>query len=542
MKAKVIFFAVFFGVILFNSCGSRTSGNKQVFHYNETTGIPTLDPAFAKNQAIIWAVHQLYNTLVETNDALKIVPSLAYRWEVSADRKVYTFHLRPGVFFHDNDAFPGGKGRPLTAFDVAYSFSRIIDPATASSGAWIFNDRVKDKDSFKALNDSTFQLTLKSPFAPILGLLSMQYCSIVPREVVTRYGADFRSHPCGTGPFQFKAWEEGQAMILQKNDHYFEHDSAGRPLPYLDGIKITFLDSRATEFLLFQQGELDFINDIDPSFKDEILTKKGQLRQDWQGKIILSKHSYLNTEYLGILMDKNNPLVTGSPLRMKAVRQAINYGFDRRKMIMYLYNSKGMPAESGFIPAGLPSFDSSVVKGYSYNPVKARELLQSAGFPDGEGLPVIKLLTIPIYSDIAGFIARQLEEVGIKIQIEVIPKSLLLEQTAKSQALFFRGSWIADFPEAENYLSVFYGSNPAPPNYTRYNNPKFDALYDQAMVTENDSLRYKLYQQMDQLVIDDAPVVPLFYDEVVRLVQPKVKHFAPDGLNQLELRRTYFEK
>lgn len=542
MKAKVIFFAVFSGVILFISCGRRTSGNKHVFHYNETTGIGTLDPAFAKNQAIIWVVHQLYNTLVETNDALQIVPSLAYRWDVSADRRVYTFHLRPGVFFHDNDAFPNGKGRPLTAYDVAYSFSRIIDPATASSGAWIFNDRVEDKDSFRALDDSTFQLTLKTPFAPILGLLSMQYCSVVPKEVVNKYGADFRSHPCGSGPFKFKAWEEGQAIILQKNDNYFEHDSTGTRLPYLDGVKITLYDSKATEFLLFQQGDLDFINDIDPSFKDEILTKKGQLRPDWQGKIILSKHAYLNTEYLGILMDKNNPLVANSPLRLKAVRQAINYGFDRRKMIMYLYNSKGMPAESGFIPAGLPSFDSTVVKGYSYNPVKARELLKSAGFPDGEGLPVIKLLTIPIYSDMAGFIARQLEEIGIKIQIEVIPKSLLLEQTAKSEALFFRGSWIADFPEAENYMSVFYGSNPAPPNYTRYNNPKFDALYDEAMVTEYDSLRYKLYQQMDQMVMDDAPVVPLFYDEVVRLIHPYVHDFPTNGLNQLELRRTRIEK
>jgi len=131
-----------------------------------------------------------------------------------------------------------------------------------------------------------------------------------------------------------------------------------------------------------------------------------------------------------------------------------------------------------------------------------------------------------------------LEETGITVQIEVVPKSFLLEQTAKSQALFFRGSWIADFPEAENYLSVFYGKNPAPPNYTRYNNPRFDELYDQAMVTENDSLRYRLYQQMDQLVIDDAPVVPLWYDEVIHLVQPWVKGFHPNGLNLLELRKT----
>jgi len=541
MKVKVIFFAVFLGVILINSCGRRTGGNKQVFHYNEATGIATLDPAGAKNQSIIWAIHQLYNTLVQTNESLNIVPSLAYRWSVSDDRKVYTFHLRPDVFFHDNAAFPNGKGRKLTAGDVAYSFNRIIDPATASSGAWIFHGRVADENGFKALNDSTFQLTLIAPFAPILGLLSMQYCSIVPEEVVAKYGPDFRRHPCGTGPFKFVAWEEGQAMILRKNENYFERDSAGIPLPYLDGIKITFFDSKATEFLLFQQGDLDFINDIDPSFKDEVLTKKGQLRKDWQGKIVLSKHSYLNTEYLGILMDDGNPLASRSPLRNKLVRQAINYAFDRRKMIMYLYNSKGMPAESGFIPAGLPSFDSSIVKGYSYNPAKARELLAQAGFPDGEGLPEIKLLTIPTYSDIAGFIAKQADESGIKIQVEVVPKSLLLEQTAKSQALFFRGSWIADFPEAENYLSVFYSKNPAPPNYTRYNNPQFDALYEQAMVTENDSLRYRLYRQMDQLIADDAPIVPLWYDEVIRLVQPRVQNFHPNGLNLLELRTTKLE-
>jgi oligopeptide transport system substrate-binding protein len=164
-------------------------------------------------------------------------------------------------------------------------------------------------------------------------------------------------------------------------------------------------------------------------------------------------------------------------------------------------------------------------------------LLQEAGFPNGEGLPEIKLLTVPIYADLASFIARELQEIGMNIQVEVVQKSFLLEATAKSQALFFRGSWIADYPEAENYMSVFYGKNPAPPNYTRYNNPRFDALYEKALVTENDSLRYELYRQMDQLIIEDAPVVTLWYDEVIRLANPRVKHFTPNGLNLLELRR-----
>ena len=514
-----------------------TPDGKKVFHYNETDGIATLDPAFAKNRSIMWPIHQLYSTLVETDKDLHFVPSLAKTWEVSADKKTWLFHLRTDVFFHDNEAFPDGKGRRMTAGDIVYSFSRIIDKMTASSGAWIFNNRVDPSGPFRAIDDSTFQLKLLSPFNPILGLLSMEYCSVVPREVVQRYGKDFRSHPCGTGPFRFKSWEEGQALILLKNDNYFEKDSAGRPLPYLDALKISLFDEKATEFLLFRQGQLDFLNEIDPSFKDEVLNKKGELKQQWKGKLILTASPQLNTEYLGILVDTASEWVKGSPLRWRQVRQAINYGFDRRKMMLYLKNSLGIPAESGFVPAGLPSFDSSAVKGYHFDPMKARRLLAEAGYPEGKGMPPIKLLTIANYADFSSFIAKELEDIGFKIQVEVVQKSLLLEQTARSQALFFRGSWIADYPDAENYLSVFYSRNPAPPNYTRYKDPAFDRLYEQALLENNDSLRYKLYRQMDQLVIDAAPVVPLWYDESVHLVNPRVKGMESNALNLLELRK-----
>jgi oligopeptide transport system substrate-binding protein len=530
--------------------GPRTG--KKVFHYNEPDGIATLDPAFSKNKSIIWAIHQLYNTLVATDKDLNFVPSLARSWEVSPDRRTWTFHLRTDVFFHDNAAFPDGRGRRMTADDVVYSFNRILDRSTASSGAWIFHDRIDTTGAqgtgpmangaaFRALDDSTFRLQLSRPFHPILGLLSMQYCSIVPHEVVEKYGKDFRSHPCGTGPFRFQSWEEGQTLVLLKNEHYFEKDSTGRSLPYLDAVKISFNDDRATEFLLFRQGQLDFINDIDPSFKDEVLSKKGQLKKEWVGKIILSVHPYLNTEYFGILIDTSNDLVRQSPLRFRQVRQAINYGFDRRKMMLYLRNSLGLPAESGFIPAGLPSFDSAKVKGYHYDPEKARSLLAAAGYPDGKGIPAIKLLTIATYADFASFFAKELEDIGLRIQVEVVQKSLLLEQTARSQALFFRGSWIADYPDAENYLSVFYSQNPAPPNYTRYKDPLFDRLYEQALQENNDSVRYSLYRQMDQRVIDAAPVVPLWYDEVIRLVNPRVKGLEPNALNLLELRRVQIQ-
>jgi oligopeptide transport system substrate-binding protein len=527
-------------VYLFISCSSHQHPDKQIFYYNEQTGIASLDPAFAKNQSIMWAVHQLYSTLVEVDSNMILQPLLAKRWEADATNTLFTFYLRTDVFFHDDACFTNGKGRRLTAADVVYSFNRIIDKSTASPGAWIFNGRVDTLQPFVALNDSVFRLKLLHPFQPILGILSMQYCSIIPHEAVEKYGSDFRRHPVGTGPFTMVAWAEGQALVLRKNEQYFEKDDKGVTLPYLDGIKVSFYDSKATEFLEFRQGRLDFINDIESSFKDEVLTKTGNLKKEWSGKMILQKHPYLNIEYLGILVDENNPLLQSSPLRLKKVRQAINYGFDRRKMMLYLRNSIGTAAENGFVPVGLPAFDTGMGYGYRYNPSKSRQLLHEAGY--SSSMPAIKLLTIPVYADLAGYIANELKQTGINIQVEVVQKSLLLEQTAKSQAVFFRGSWIADYPETENFLSVFYSKNPAPPNYTRYRNSNFDALYEQAIREKNDSMRYQLYRTMDSIVIQDAPIVPLWYDMAVHLVQPQVSGFVPNSLNLLELRRVRVKK
>jgi len=525
----------------FVSCHQRGKESGRFFRYNEVSGLTSLDPAFAKSQATMWPAHQLFSTLVEVNDSLQIVPLLAKNWTISEDGKRYRFLLRDDVFFHNDPVF-NGKKRKLVAADIAFSFNRIISSQVASPGSWIFNGKVDTLDPFVAINDSVFELRLLKPYQPILGILSMQYCSIMPKEAVDFYGAAIRQHPVGTGPFQFVAWEEGQALILKRNPNYFERDSAGNSLPYLDGIDVSFYDSKATEFLLFRQKQLDFINDIDPSFKDEVLSKKGELRSRWKNEIELQINPYLNVEYLGILVDTGNSLVANSPLRLKKIRQAINYGFDRSKMILYLRNSIGTPAFSGFVPLGLPSFDAQKVKGYSYNPAKTKQLLTEAGFPEGKGLPTIKLQTIPIYGDMASYIAKQLEESGIPVQVEVVQKSLLLDMAANNKTAFFRAGWIADYPDAENYLSVFYSKNPSPPNYTRYSNPAFDKVFEQAIAEKNDSLRYLLYQKADQMAIDDAPVVPLWYDKVIRIVQPGIQGFKPNALNLLELRKVKFEK
>jgi peptide/nickel transport system substrate-binding protein len=530
-------------LFLLSTCKNNTSTsvNKKVFKYNQPSGISSLDPAFARDQANIWAVHQLYNGLVQFDKHLNIVPCIAKRWHISEDGLTYTFHLRNDVHFIDHEVFPHGKGRRVTAKDVAYSFSRIIDAKTASPGAWIFNGKVSEQNPFEAVDDTTFILRLQNAFRPMLSILSMEYTYVIAKEAVTKYGKDFRNNPVGTGAFKLKVWKEGSVMILVKNENYFEQDKEGKPLPYLDGVKISFIESKETQYLKFLQGEIDFMSGLDKSYINELLTSEGNLKPKHSGKIAMLKAPFLNTEYLGILSDENNELLKNHPLKNKLVRQSINYGFDRKEMIRYLRNNIGVAANAGFIPAGLPSFDSTKVKGYDYNPEKARRLLAEAGIKDGKGFPETILYMSAAYEDLGIYIQQQLKNLGLNFKLELVPGAFLREQMAKSKAVFFRGSWIADYPDAESYLAMFYSKNDAPPNYTRFSNKDFDILYEKAINENNDSLRYFLYQEMDRILIEEAPVVPLFYDEVVRFVRNDVKGMEPNAMNLLELKEVMIE-
>ncbi|MBC7744528.1 MAG: ABC transporter substrate-binding protein [Flavobacterium sp.] len=526
-------------VLFISACANNGEDiQKKVFNINLNEGLTSLDPAFARNQNALWMINQIFNGLVQVNDSLKTVPAIAKTWEISEGGKVYTFHLRSDVHFHDNPLFPKGKGRKVIARDFVYSFNRIIDPKTASSGAWIFNDKINDKKSFKAINDSTLQITLKKPFTPFLSLLTAQYGSVVPFEVAEHYGKDFRNHPVGTGPFKFKYWKEGEILVLLKNENYWENDN-GVKLPYLDAMKATFISDKQTAFMEFIKKNLDFFNSIDGSYRDDILTKSGKMTKKYQGKFQLKTGPYLNTEYLGILVDTGMAIVKSSPLRDKKIRQAINYAIDRRKMIKYLRNSIGTPGHSGFIPKGMPGFDMEKVKGYAYDPEKAKKLLSEAGYPNGDGLPEIKLQTSTTYKDLIEFVQGELSAIGITCRVEVNQSSSLRELISKNGVNFFRGSWIADYPDAENYLSVFYSKNYVPigPNYTSFKNKEFDRLFESSFYEINDEKRYKLYRKMDNLVMEQSPVVILFYDQLINLYQNNISGMSNNAQNLLILKR-----
>jgi peptide/nickel transport system substrate-binding protein len=532
-------FWIFCFTLLF-SCKENTEHNdKKVFNINLDQGLTSIDPAFARNQNAIWMTNQIFNGLVQIDSSLQTLPCIAKSWQISEDAMTYTFNLRNDVYFHDDPIFKNGKGRKVTANDFVYSFYRLIDPKVASSGGWIFSDKVKDEHNFIALNDSTFQIKLVRPFPPFMSLLTTQYCSVVPKEVVEHYGKDFRSHPIGTGPFKFKYWKEGEILVLLKNDHYFEKDAKGKALPYLDAVKASFITDKQSGFMSFLKKDLDFYYNVDGSYRDDILTKSGKMTSKYKGKFTLTKSPYLCTEYVGILVDTNLSIVKKSPLRLKKIRQAINYAIDRDRLIKYLRNGIGVAATSGFIPKGMPGFDSLAVHGYSYNPKLAARLLEEAGFPEGKGLTEITLNTTTTYKDLIEFIQGELTAVGIKTKIDVSPSASLRDLMSKNNVNFFRGSWLADYGDGENFLSMFYSKNKVPygPNYTAFYNKNFDQLFEKSYYETNNEKRFELYRKMDQMVMDYAPVVPLFYDQSVVMLQNNISGYSFNPLSLMTLKR-----
>ena len=537
MKYTTSLFCIF-AFALFLACSSSHTSDKKIFRYNEAVGIQSLDPAYASGQAATWVCNMLYNGLIDLDDSLHIVPAIAKHWDISLDGKTYTFLLRNDVYFQNTAHSVWETPRKVTAQDFVYSFNRIVSAEVASPGAWIFQKVTKNdlgEYAFYALNDTVFQIVLTEYFPPFLGILAMKYASVVPQEVVTQYGKEFRKYPVGTGPFQFQLWEEGIKLVLRKNDNYFEKDEDNNSLPYLDAVSISFIIDKQVAFMEFMKGNLDFISGIEACYKDALLTKEGTLQEEYADKITLQTGPYLNTEYLGFLLkEKEN-----NPLLIKEIRQAINYGFDREKMIKYLRNNMGYAGTSGFVPMGMVSFNPEIVKGYDYNPQKALELLQKAGYPNGEGLPEIPLSVSASYLDLCQYLQHELSKIGIRITLEVQQAAQQRQMMRSYMLPFFRGSWICDYPDAENYLSLFYSKNLQPfgSNYTHYINPVFDALFERSQTITDEVLRNTYYTRLDSLLMEDAPVVVLFYDKKVRFFQKNISGLDNSPVNLLNLKR-----
>lgn len=516
--------------ITYISCNKSSHNDTvRVFHYNQHNNITSLDPAFAKSQNNIWAVNHIFNTLVQLDDQLNIVPGIAKSWTVDSTGLNYTFILRSDVWFHTDDCFGAIQKRKVDANDIVYSYNRLMDRALNAPGSWIFKDKMDVESAFTILNDTVLTISLLKPFSPFLSLLTMQYCSIVPHEAIDYYKNDFFRHPVGSGPFKFKRWAENQGLFLVRNQDYFEWQT-GEAESNIDAVRTSFIGERSIAFLELVNGRIDLFSGLESGYVNTALTADGDLRPEYKG-VQFIKSPFLNFEYLGF-----NPKAPGAHklLKEKAFRQALNYAIDRQLMLTSLRNNVGQPAHAGVITHGLPSHDPDKVRGYSYQPDKAAQLI--AQYHKEDLAEPLTIFTSKDYLDLTTYIAKQWEYLGLNINIEVMESAALRDAMRNGQIPVFRASWIADYPDGESFLSMFYSQNPAPPNYTLFKNETFDNLYLEALKSTDETHKNELYQTMDRLLIEEAPVAFLFYDEIALFADARLSGLSKNALNLLQVK------
>ncbi len=577
MKQISSYVILLLSLFIIYGCGKKETGNMVelkggikgggIYTINELENVRSLDPARVNDDVSHHVAHQIYDLLIDLDSGLKIIPALATKWEISEDGLLYTFHLRKGVLFQDNACFPNGKGREFNANDVKFSFDRVCDPRTGTVGfdfyknyvvgaSEYFDDvsnsqkesrepKISGVSGYIVKDDSTFQIQLKKSFGPFIYYMCLGFGYIVPKEAVEKYGKDFFQNPVGTGPFTFVNWKQDLELNLIKNPNYWEKDKDGNQLPYIDKVKFRFLKELSQQMLEFQNGNIDESYRIpNESFK-VVVTPEKTLTPEF-ARFHLQKVASLSLQFYGFL-------TTGKIFNNEKVRQAFNYAIDREKILRFVLNGQGyMGAIYGIVPPAMPDYDVKKIHGYAFDLPKAKQLMAEAGFPDGKGFPEA-VLQINSGGDrniqIAESIQSMLLEIGVNMKLNIMPFAQHLDNIDAGRADFYRLGWIADYPDPESFLNLYYGKNVpkdpkaiSPINSTRYQNPEYDALFEKAIATVDEQARYDIYYQAEQLAVSQAPMMLIFYEEDYRLLQPYVKGYPLDAMHRVNFRHLWLDK
>lgn len=573
-QVSIILLSLFCQLLLAGCSGSDTGREKGltkaehgniyyggVFNNNETEYFRSLYPLNVTEVVGHRITNQIYEGLVRlSQEDLSIQPALAKRWEIDSTATTFTFHLREGVHFHDDPCFDNGEGREVTAHDFKYCLTKLCEADVNNQGFWVFEDRVKGATAYhestkegeplekgvpgiQVIDDTTLRIELERPFASFLNILAMPFTAVFPREAVEKYGDELRKKAVGTGPFQLKSLREDEVVILAKNEKYWGTDKHGNQLPYLDGIKMTFIKDKKTEFLKFRKNELDMVYRLPLEMTRDVINQNDELKESYK-QFNLQAMPSLTIQYYGFQHQ-------GDLFDNLHLRKAFNYAIDRTDIVDYTLKGTAIEAQNGIVPPALKFYDSQAINGYEYNAGKAQEHMRKAGYPNGEGFPEI---TLQINSgggrneQVAEAIQKMLQQtLNISLNIKKLPFAQHLENLETGKAKFWRAGWIADYPDPENFLNLFYGehvpeklSQKSYINSVRYISAEFDSVFQKALKTVDQEQRNLLYMQADQIVMDDAAVIPIYYDKDYRVVQPDVRNFPQNPMEYRNFRNVYF--
>ena len=596
---------VLLGSFLLSGCGDEArlpaSGSEAV-SYSRTARIRGLDPGVTGEVSSSLAISRIYEGLLEYDylaRPYKVIPSLAEAMPaISEDGLTYTFKIRKGIFFHDNPCFPNGVGRELVASDFIYSMKRVADVKTASSGFWVFNKRIMGINDFheasqsdaptdydlpvaglQTLDKYTLQISLTEPYPQLLYILAMHYACAVPREAVEFYGKSFSNHPVGTGPYELVEWRRNSRIEFIRSPKWAETGrveiypttgtpeqeaagllkDAGQPIPFIDRIVQYVVDDSSTSWMMFLSGQLGS-SVISPDNWDAVITPDKSLNDSLEKRgIELISSPFTAVYYMGFNWD--DPVIGAHSdpeqnLRNRKLRQALSCAYEFDQMNQFMNNR--LYLIDGPIPTPLAgALDEP--SPYRFNLEKARALLVEAGYPEGIDSKTGRRLELSIELGSADTNTRQsmelmadmFQKIGVVLKTNYNTWPAFIEKMNRRQAQLFRLAWVADYPDAENFLQLFYSKNESPgPNHANYRNAEIDRMYEQIRTMQDSPERTAIYEKMARIIVEDAPWVFMYQPMSFALqhswVENYLPHDYPYGMNKYrrinsEVRKSWVE-
>ena len=482
----------------------------------------TLDPAISSESTSHLYISQLFSGLVKLDEDLNIVPDIAEKWTVSDDEKTYTFTLKEGVKFHD--------GKEVTAQDFKYSWERACNPMTGSETAAVYlNDIVGADDilygmatelkGVEALDKYTLKVTIDEPKEYFLSKLTYQTSYVIDKENVEE-NIDWWRNPNGTGPFKLKEWLPGDRITLEANNNY-----------YSDPVKLERVNFNILAGYPLNLYETDMIDvaPISESYIDTVEDPEGRFYQD------LYKYPTLGFAYLGFNTQK-------PPFDDINIRQAFCHAVNKEKIVKVILKDMAINADS-IIPAGIPGYNP-VLQTLDYDIEKAKELIASSKYGDASNLPPIIFSTAgfggSITQELGAIIQGWEEELGVEITVRVLEPDIYNYNLDDEVDNLYMYGWIADYPDPQDFLDILYytGSNY---NVGKYSNKEVDSLLDKAGTETDETKRFELYGEAEQMILLDAPSLPLWVDTNYILVKPYVKGYELNAMGMPSLDKTYIE-
>lgn len=523
-------------------CSQKVSDTDTTLNVPVRANVKGLDPIYGNDIYAHAVMSNIFEALFEYHylkRPLELQPLLAESMpEVSEDGLTHTIKIKKGVMFQDDEAFEGGKGRELKATDFVYAWKRLADPALTSDGFWIFDGKIKgleewreamskgeaDYDTpiegFSTPDEYTIVIKLAKPFYQLNYVLAMNYSVPVARETIEKYGNEFLNNPVGTGPYVFENWVRGSKIELVKNPNWHgqkypsegeETDQenglladAGKDLPFNDRLVFHEITEDQPRWLNFMKGNLDY-SEI-PKDNFDAAVANGGLTEEMKKKGI-DLYVYGEPDVTYIAFNMKDPVLG----KNEYLRKAISMAYDTSTSIEKFYNGRAIPAQSP-IPPDIDGYDPTFKNPFKKHDIsKAKEFLEKAGFPEGKGAPELEYVTLSTSTSrqMAEYFKQNMEAIGLNVKIESVSWPQLQSQIKGAEAQLWGIAWLADYPDAENFLQLLYGPNQAPgPNGANFSNKKFDELYKKASLLPPGSERTELYTQMRDIFVEEMPWVP----------------------------------